>query len=83
MCIRDSPTAVHLKRTDFLVKRPSVAPDVKPTVQCSEAVPPRLYGLPKIHKPEVLLWPIVSAIGSLTYNLACILLSVGTQKENL
>ena len=31
---------------------------------------PQLYGLPKIHKPEVPLRPIVSSIGSPTYNLA-------------
>ena len=31
---------------------------------------PQLYGLPKIHKPEVPLRPIVSSINSPTYNLA-------------
>ena len=31
---------------------------------------PQLYGLPKIHKPEVPLRPIVSSIDSPTYNLA-------------
>ena len=31
---------------------------------------PELYGLPKIHKPEVSLRPIVSSIDSPTYNLA-------------
>ena len=30
----------------------------------------KLYGLPKIHKPQVPLRPIVSCIGSLTYHLA-------------
>ncbi|XP_046388240.1 uncharacterized protein LOC124157496 [Ischnura elegans] len=33
-------------------------------------IPPRLYGLPKVHKEGVPLRPIVSAIGSQTYNLA-------------
>ncbi|XP_046391246.1 uncharacterized protein LOC124159465 [Ischnura elegans] len=33
-------------------------------------VPPRLYRLPKVHKEGVPLRPIVSAIGSPTYNLA-------------
>ncbi|XP_066267643.1 uncharacterized protein [Branchiostoma lanceolatum] len=32
--------------------------------------PPSFYGLPKIHKPGVPLRPIVSSIGSVTYNLA-------------
>ena len=31
---------------------------------------PQLFGLPKIHKPEVPLRPIVSSIGSVTYDLA-------------
>ena len=45
----------------------------------SEEVP-KLYGLPKIHKPSVPLRPIVSSIGSVTYttskHLAVILNSV-------
>ena len=32
--------------------------------------PPRMYGLPKIHKAGTPLRPIVSSIGSLTYNVA-------------
>ena len=32
--------------------------------------PPQLYGLPKIHKDGVPMRPIVSAIGSPSYNLA-------------
>ena len=32
--------------------------------------PPRIYGLPKIHKPNVLLRHIVSCIGSPTYQLS-------------
>jgi hypothetical protein len=33
-------------------------------------VPPRVYGTPKIHKPSVPLRPIVSSLGSVTYNVA-------------
>ncbi|GJQ84213.1 hypothetical protein Trydic_g2883 [Trypoxylus dichotomus] len=36
----------------------------------TEALPPRLYGLPKIHKRDVLLRPIVGAISAPTYLLA-------------
>ena len=32
--------------------------------------PARFYGLPKIHKANSPLWPIVSACGTSTYNLA-------------
>ena len=33
-------------------------------------VPPKFYGLPKIHKPDTPLMPIVSSCGSVTYSVA-------------
>ena len=33
-------------------------------------VPPKFYGLPKIHKLDTLLRPIVSSCGSVTYGVA-------------
>ena len=36
----------------------------------SGSQPPRIYGLPKVHKPEVPLRPIVSCIGSPSYRLS-------------
>ena len=33
-------------------------------------VPPKFYGLPKIHKPDTPLRPIVSSCGSVTYRVA-------------
>ena len=39
-------------------------------LRATYSVTPQLYGLPKIHKPEVPLRPIVSSINSPTYNLA-------------
>ena len=36
----------------------------------SGSQPPRIYGLPKIHKPEVPLRPIVSCIGTPSYRLS-------------
>ena len=36
----------------------------------SDPQPPLFYGLPKVHKPDVPLRPIVSTIGSVTYNIA-------------
>ena len=43
---------------------------MKAAICCSEALSHRLYGFPKIDKRDVPLWPIVSTIGSPTYNLA-------------
>ena len=34
------------------------------------SVPPKFYGLPKIHKPDTPLRPIVSSCGSVTYGVA-------------
>ena len=42
-------------------------------LRCSNAITPRFYGLPKIHKSSVPLRPIVSFVNSLTYNLSKIL----------
>ena len=42
---------------------------------CDSALP-RIYGLPKIHKPDVPLHPIVSFVGSVTYNLSKFLKNV-------
>ena len=39
-------------------------------LRMTHSMTPQLYGLPKIHKPEVPLRPIVSCIGSPTYHLA-------------
>ena len=33
-------------------------------------VPPKFYGLPKFHKLNTTLWPIVSSCGSVTYGVA-------------
>jgi len=48
---------------------PVAAEDISILKQ-SEALRPRLYGLPKIHKPDVPLRPIVSAKGGHTYKIA-------------
>ena len=33
----------------------------------TDCVPPKFYGLPKIHKPDTPLRPIVPSCGSVTY----------------
>ena len=38
--------------------------------------PPRFYGLPKVHKPDMLLQPILSSIGTISYECACYLAMV-------
>ena len=43
---------------------------LKRKLQVSNPSLPKLYALPKIHKPDKSMRPIVSAVGSPTYNLA-------------
>lgn len=47
-----------------------ISDDIKSTMQSTEELAPRLYGLPKIHKDTVLLPPIISTIGFSSYYLA-------------
>ena len=53
-----------LKKSDMLSQK--IYDHLRP----SATVCPKLYGLPKIHKPAVPLRPIVASQGSSTYNLA-------------
>ncbi|GJQ72696.1 hypothetical protein Trydic_g1353 [Trypoxylus dichotomus] len=64
------PTSSVLRETNKLVRASSFPDEVKKQVTVTEALPPRLYGLPKIHKQDIPLRPIVSAIGAPTYLLA-------------
>ncbi|KAJ8938129.1 hypothetical protein NQ318_004699 [Aromia moschata] len=47
-----------------------ITPSLRQKLQLSNPVIPKLYCLPKIHKPGKSVRPIVSAIGSPTYNLS-------------
>ncbi|GLG94701.1 Uncharacterized protein GBIM_01855 [Gryllus bimaculatus] len=54
------PTASILRKSNDLIKKS--IPQEQKFLKISEALPPRLYSLPKIHKPDTPLRPIVSAI---------------------
>ena len=45
-------------------------------LRCSVPQPPKLYGLPKLHKPNIPMRPIVSFCGSPTYQLSKYLTNV-------
>ncbi|CAK1591283.1 unnamed protein product [Parnassius mnemosyne] len=68
---KTDPTTNTLKTTSDLIKKYSeeLNLDVNSKIPAC-AKPPKLYGLPKIHKPNAPLRPIVSQIDSPTYKLA-------------
>jgi hypothetical protein len=68
--LKKDPTKSIEHKTVLLLKKSSFPEEVCQQVRPQSSRPPRLYGLPKIHKPGVPLRPIVSTISSLTYRLA-------------
>ena len=52
-----------------LYKNDKISSYLYKTLRCIDSVLPRIYGLPKIRKPNVPLRPIVSFIGTATYQL--------------
>jgi hypothetical protein len=63
------PTESKVRKTIELIKKSALQAETR-TLVPQAPVPPRLYGLPKIHKMGAPLRPIVSAINSPTYCLA-------------
>ncbi|XP_046405042.1 uncharacterized protein LOC124170364 [Ischnura elegans] len=68
--LKKDPTAKIEREVRELIKRSSISNEEQFQILPSSARPPRLYGLPKIHKEGVPFRPIVSCIGSPTYALA-------------
>ncbi|GJQ68059.1 hypothetical protein Trydic_g16767 [Trypoxylus dichotomus] len=63
------PTTKVEKQIRSTIKESSFPKEEQRRLLPSESRPPRLYGLPKIHKPGNPLRPIVSTCGSPTYEL--------------
>ena len=68
--LQKDPTKTIVRKVNKLVKLAPWDESTKKRLQVSEVLPPILYGLQKIHKPSIPLRPIISAIGSPTYDLA-------------
>ena len=64
------PTDSIERKTTALLKKSSIPEERRRQMCPAGSRPPRLYGLPKIHKEEVPLRPIVSNICAPTYQLA-------------
>lgn len=72
--LRGDPTATQENRLSRklkgLEKSGEITQGTYQRVRPSGSQPPRIYGLPKIHKPDVPLRPIVSCIGCPSYQLS-------------
>ncbi|XP_071450120.1 uncharacterized protein [Hetaerina americana] len=68
--INRDPTDAIVRKTSALIKKTLQTPEASRNLIPQAPVPPRLYGLPKVHKEGAPLRPIVSAIGAPTYGLA-------------
>ena len=72
--LRGDPTATQENRLSRklkgLEKNGEITSALYNKLRPTGSQPPRIYGLPKIHKPDIPLRPIVSCIGSPTYQLS-------------
>ena len=68
--LKRNPTERFSNKTKELVKKSSIPENMHWMVLSKAPKTPTFYGLPKIHKDKIPLRPIVSTIGSPTYNLA-------------
>ena len=64
------PTESTERKTTSLIKKSTLPEELSNKLCPTGSRPPRLYGLPKIHKEGVPLRPIVSNIGAPTYQLS-------------
>jgi hypothetical protein len=64
------PTDSIERKTILLLKKSSLTEETHPQLCSAGCRPPRLYGLPSIHKEGVPLRPTVSNIGAPTYQLS-------------
>jgi hypothetical protein len=68
---KDPTAKVERKVQKLLCTHKTAGPaDIKQKLTLYHSRPPHVYGLPKIHKPDIPLRPIMSSIGSPCYALA-------------
>jgi len=73
------PTDSTERKTTLLLKKSTLTEDICKQLRLARSRPPRLYGLPKIHKEGVPLRHIVNNIGAPTYQLSKYLAGILSQ----
>ncbi|XP_067648129.1 extracellular matrix-binding protein EbhA-like [Eurosta solidaginis] len=72
--MRSDPTNELQKKNNKIIeelhKNKQINSKEKQLLACSTAIAPRIYGLPKIHKRDIPLRPIVSSINAPCYNMS-------------
>ena len=73
-CIKKDPSSALQSRMNSLLltlmKKKEISQNLYQRICRSDGITPQIYGLPNIHKPDVLLRPIVSFYSSPTYYLS-------------
>jgi hypothetical protein len=68
--LKKDPTDSTERKTNLLLKASTLPEETCKQLHPTGSRPPRMYGLPKIHKEGVPLKPIVNNIGAPTYSLS-------------
>lgn len=72
--LKKDPTAVYLKQLNKTIEdlymNKTITVDLKQKLKPTSTLTPRFYGLPKVHKRDNPLRPIVASCGSITNKLA-------------
>lgn len=71
--IKKDPTAIFQKKTNTLIQQwadeLTISLKTASELKGNNALPPKIYGMPKLHKKDIPLRPVVSCVQSPTYKL--------------
>lgn len=87
--LKRDPTSTFQQKANttvsYLKKKKALHPNVAKTLMIYNAVAPKFYGLPKIHKPELCLRPIIASMDAPNNNIAKYIakvLTLGYNEDN-
>ena len=78
--LKNDPTKTTERKLNKILlelkKSEKISESLYKRLHSSDGLPPRFYGLPKIHKPQIPLRPIISFVDSPKYNLSSYLANI-------